>query len=75
MLQLLESLKKVQKESRHVFESHIFFDGAVKDRNPTDFVLQLVALVQETFGKLLYSLSSLTLIPLLFCCPEECVSF
>ena len=80
MLQLLDSLKKVQKESRHDFESHIFFDGAVKysdptDCVPTDFVLQLVALVQETFGKLLYSLSSLTLIPLLFCCPEECVSF
>ena len=75
MLQLLDSLKKVQRDSRHDFESHIFFDGAVKKTNPTDFVLQLVALVQETLGKLLYSLSTLILISLLFCCPAECVSF
>ena len=56
MRQLLESINLInlaqgESESRRHFESHVFFDGAVKDRNPTDFVLQLVALVQETFGK------------------------
>lgn len=34
---------------RH-FEAHIFFDGAVKDRNPTEFVLQLVTLVETVLG-------------------------
>ena len=55
MRQLLESINGINMargEGQRRFESHIFFDGAVKDRNPTDFVLQLVALVQSTLGKL-----------------------
>ena len=40
-----------QREGHRHFESHIFFDGAVKDRNPTDFVLKLVSLIPSTLGK------------------------
>ena len=56
MQQLLQSIHCVNEvnmakpNNRH-FESHIFFDGAVKYRNPTDFVLQLVALLQPTLSK------------------------
>lgn len=53
MQQLLQSINEVnmaKPDNRH-FESHIFFDGAVKYRNPTDFVLQLVALLQPTLSK------------------------
>ena len=53
MRQLLESINGINMargEGQRHFESHIFFDGAVKDRNPTDFVLQLVALVESTLG-------------------------
>ena len=54
MRQLLESINSINMargECQRRFESHIFFDGAVKEGNPTDFVLQLVALVESTLGK------------------------
>lgn len=53
MRQLLESIQGInlaQSVGGRHFESHIFFDGAVKDKNPTDFVLQLVSLVESTLG-------------------------
>ncbi|XP_052786371.1 uncharacterized protein LOC128221808 [Mya arenaria] len=53
MKQLLESIQGLNlaqaKGNRH-FEAHVFFDGAVKDRNPTEFVLQLVSLVETVLG-------------------------
>lgn len=51
MRQLLESIQGInlaQSSGGRHFESHVFFDGAVKDKNPTDFVLQLVSLVETT---------------------------
>ena len=52
MRQLMESIKLItqSKTERH-FESHIFFDGAIEDGKSSDFVLQLVELVLEIFGK------------------------
>ncbi|XP_045184960.2 uncharacterized protein LOC123542969 isoform X2 [Mercenaria mercenaria] len=53
MRQLLESIQGInlaQGDGGRHFESHVFFDGAVKDKNPTDFVLQLVSLVESTLG-------------------------
>ncbi|XP_052786290.1 uncharacterized protein LOC128221729 [Mya arenaria] len=53
MKQLLESIQGLNlaqaKGNRH-FEAHVFFDGAVKDRNPTEFVLQLVSLAETVLG-------------------------
>ncbi|XP_052786292.1 chitin synthase chs-1-like [Mya arenaria] len=53
MKQLLESIQRLNlaqaKGNRH-FEAHVFFDGAVKDRNPTEFVLQLVSLAETVLG-------------------------
>ncbi|WAR30086.1 hypothetical protein MAR_003654 [Mya arenaria] len=53
MKQLLESIQGLNlaqaKGNRH-FEAHVFFDGAVKDRNPTEFVLQLVSLVETVLA-------------------------
>lgn len=55
MRQLLESIQGINQAQsaggRH-FESHVFFDGAVKDKIPTEFVLQLVSLVESTLGKI-----------------------
>ncbi|KAL4216723.1 hypothetical protein ACF0H5_024446 [Mactra antiquata] len=53
MKQLLESIQSInvaQSEGGRHFESHIFFDGAVKEKHPTEFVLQLVSLVESTFS-------------------------
>ncbi|XP_052786209.1 LOW QUALITY PROTEIN: uncharacterized protein LOC128221647 [Mya arenaria] len=53
MRQLLESIQGLNhaqaKGNRH-FEAHVFFDGAVKNRHPTKFVLQLVSLVETVLG-------------------------
>lgn len=54
MKQLLESIRSIDTAQaaggRH-FEAHIFFDGAVKDHHPTEFVLQLVSLVESVLGR------------------------
>lgn len=53
MKQLLESIQGInlaQSSGGRHFESHVFFDGAVKEKNPTEFVLQLVSLVESTLG-------------------------
>ena len=53
MRQLLESIQGInqaQAASDREFEAHVFFDGAVKERNPTAFVLQLVSLVESVLG-------------------------
>ena len=53
MRQLMESIKLItQSKTERPFESHIFFDGGIKDEKESDFVLQLVELVQEIFGKI-----------------------
>ncbi|XP_033747575.1 uncharacterized protein LOC117332686 [Pecten maximus] len=51
MKQLLKSINRIQKTySDKYYESHIFFDGGVKDRTPTDFALQLISLLPDTLG-------------------------
>ncbi|KXJ20581.1 Chitin synthase 6 [Exaiptasia diaphana] len=53
MEQLLRSLHDIDTarlKSERNFESHIFFDGAVKGNVLNDFVLQLIALVPKTLG-------------------------
>ncbi|KAL5019917.1 hypothetical protein ScPMuIL_002809 [Solemya velum] len=53
MKQLLESINRVNQalsEGDRHFESHIFFDGGVKEMVPSEFVLQLVALIESTLG-------------------------
>ncbi|OWF56620.1 Chitin synthase 1 [Mizuhopecten yessoensis] len=51
MKQLLKSINRIQKTySDKYFESHVFFDGGVKDRTPTDFALQLISLLPDTLG-------------------------
>ncbi|XP_053387016.1 chitin synthase-like isoform X2 [Mercenaria mercenaria] len=56
MKQLLQSLQLINDRVTHStglkFESHIFFDGAVKKDVPTGFLSQLVSLVEDTFGTL-----------------------
>ena len=51
MEQLLHSLHDVdtaRQGSKRQFESHVFFDGAVKGDVLNDFVLQLISLVPKT---------------------------
>ncbi|XP_032230762.2 uncharacterized protein LOC5506512 [Nematostella vectensis] len=51
MEQLLHSLHDIdtaRAASKRQFESHVFFDGAVKGEVLNDFVLQLIALVPKT---------------------------
>lgn len=51
MKQLLESINRVnaaQHRSVRHFEAHIFFDGGVKETQPTEFALQLLSLLPET---------------------------
>ncbi|XP_060075146.1 uncharacterized protein LOC132554839 [Ylistrum balloti] len=53
MGQLLKSIcriKDAQAHSDKYFESHVFFDGGVKEKTPTDFALQLISLLPETLG-------------------------
>ncbi|XP_021377869.1 uncharacterized protein LOC110465974 isoform X2 [Mizuhopecten yessoensis] len=53
MQQLLKSIARVKDAKAHsdkYFESHVFFDGGVKEKTPTDFALQLVSLLPETLG-------------------------
>lgn len=53
MEQLLKSICRVKDAQTHsdkYFESHVFFDGGVKDKTPTDFALQLISLLPETLG-------------------------
>lgn len=53
MKQLLESISRInsaQAEGDRHFESHVFFDGGVKDKNPSERVLQLVSLLKSTLG-------------------------
>lgn len=58
MKQLLESINRVnaaQHRSVRHFEAHIFFDGGVKETQPTEFALQLLSLLPETLGLSVYS--------------------
>ncbi|XP_033725123.1 uncharacterized protein LOC117315086 isoform X2 [Pecten maximus] len=51
MEQLLKSIGRVKDAQAHsdkFFESHVFFDGGVKEKTPTDFALQLISLLPET---------------------------
>lgn len=54
MTDLLKSLRSIEMAAtddvKH-FEAHIFFDGAVKDSEPTSHVLHLVSLVEKHLGK------------------------
>ncbi|XP_052265046.1 uncharacterized protein LOC127867732 isoform X2 [Dreissena polymorpha] len=50
LLQSINGIHRAQTDGVRKFESHIFFDGAVKDVNPTDFVLQLISLAEEELG-------------------------
>lgn len=54
MRQLLESINlinKAQAEGERCFESHIVFDGGVKQRELSEFALVLVSLLESTLGK------------------------
>ncbi|XP_052268476.1 chitin synthase chs-2-like [Dreissena polymorpha] len=50
LLQSIRGINRAQTDGTRHFESHIFFDGAVKDVNPTDSVLMLVSLAEEELG-------------------------
>ncbi|XP_052242756.1 uncharacterized protein LOC127852809 isoform X2 [Dreissena polymorpha] len=52
LLQSINGIHRAQTDGVWKFESHIFFDGAVKDVyfNLTDFVLQLISLAEEELG-------------------------
>ncbi|KAH3730566.1 hypothetical protein DPMN_056556 [Dreissena polymorpha] len=50
LLQSINGIHRAQTDGVWKFESHIFFDGAVKDVNPTEFVLQLISLAEEELG-------------------------
>ncbi|KAH3868290.1 hypothetical protein DPMN_031433 [Dreissena polymorpha] len=50
LLQSISGINRAQTDGTRHFESHIFFDGAVKKVNPTDSVLQLVSLAEEELG-------------------------
>lgn len=69
MKQLLESIRSIDTAQaaggRH-FEAHIFFDGAVKDHHPTEFVLQLVSLVESVLGMYINTV---------FCSLTQCLIF
>lgn len=57
MKQLLQSINRVNRalgEGDRHFESHIFFDGGVKDMVPSEFVLQLVGLLESTLGSYIW---------------------
>ncbi|BFZ23575.1 hypothetical protein BsWGS_26614 [Bradybaena similaris] len=53
MRQLLESLAKInmaQVEGETFFESHVIFDGGVKQRKLSDFSLVLISILEDTLG-------------------------
>ena len=64
MLELLKSIKRINDSrgpSKPLYEAHVFFDGALSvDPNGktkfNGFALQLIALVERTFGKSLHLL-------------------
>lgn len=53
MQQLLESIKKISQgtSDKICFESHIFVDGAVRQKEMTEFALQLIGLLNDTLRK------------------------
>ncbi|KAH3868273.1 hypothetical protein DPMN_031415 [Dreissena polymorpha] len=60
LLQSIRGINRAQTDGTRHFESHIFFDGAVKDVNPTDSVLMLVSLAEEELGQIVVKKSGLT---------------
>lgn len=53
MHQLLDSIQKISqvKSAEIRFESHIFLDGAVREKEMTEFALQLIGLLNDTLSK------------------------
>ena len=59
MLALLRSIKRINDNrgrSKPLYEAHVFFDGAIRLNDKDNMVfngyaLQLIALVEKTFGK------------------------
>ena len=53
MKQLLDSLNRInlaQRRGERHFESHIFFDGGVRDTVLSEFALQLISLLKSSLG-------------------------
>lgn len=53
MQQLLESIQKISQgtSDKICFEAHIFVDGAVREKEMTEFALQLNGLLNDTLRK------------------------
>lgn len=50
VLQSINDINLAQAAGSRSFESHIILDGGVRQREPTQFALQLLALLKETLG-------------------------
>ncbi|XP_067653543.1 chitin synthase chs-2-like isoform X2 [Haliotis asinina] len=53
MRQLLQSVNKInlaRTDNEKFFESHVIFDGGIRNKNISEFALQLLTLLKETLG-------------------------
>ncbi|XP_046547945.1 LOW QUALITY PROTEIN: uncharacterized protein LOC124257841 [Haliotis rubra] len=53
MRQLLQSINKInlaRTDNEKFFESHVIFDGGIRNKNISEFALQLLTLLKETLG-------------------------
>lgn len=59
MRQLLQSINKInlaRANDDRFFESHVIFDGGIRNKNISEFALQLLTLLKETLGRIFISI-------------------